>query len=109
MFTLKKITVLFVIILVYLPVSLDATILHVAVPTLNRSLNLTSNQLLWVIDIYALLMAGLLLPMGSLGDRIGYKKLMLVGVLIFGLASLAAARSQSAQMLIASRALLALG
>ncbi|MGR3799462.1 MFS transporter [Edwardsiella anguillarum] len=100
---------LFVIILVYLPVSLDATILHVAVPTLNHSLNLTSNQLLWVIDIYALLMAGLLLPMGSLGDRIGYKKLMLAGVLIFGLASLAAAFSQSAQMLIASRALLALG
>ncbi|MDA6077984.1 MFS transporter [Edwardsiella anguillarum] len=89
--------------------SLDATILHVAVPTLNHSLNLTSNQLLWVIDIYALLMAGLLLPMGSLGDRIGYKKLMLAGVLIFGLASLAAAFSQSAQMLIASRALLALG
>ncbi|MGR3753158.1 MFS transporter [Edwardsiella anguillarum] len=109
MFSLKKITVLFVIILVYLPVSLDATILHVAVPTLNHSLNLTSNQLLWVIDIYALLMAGLLLPMGSLGDRIGYKKLMLAGVLIFGLASLAAAFSQSAQMLIASRALLALG
>ncbi|ELC5004821.1 MFS transporter [Salmonella enterica] len=109
MFSAKKLMTLFIIILVYLPVSLDATILHVAVPTLSQSLTLTNNQMLWVIDIYSLIMAGLLLPMGSLGDRIGYKKLMIIGSLIFGIASAFAALSSGANYLIFSRLLLAIG
>lgn len=101
--------ILFIIILIYLPVSIDATVLHVAIPTLNDALSLSNTQLLWIIDIYSLIMAGLILPMGALGDRIGYKRLMLIGSGLFGLASLCAAFSDSAYALIASRALLAVG
>lgn len=101
--------ILIIIILIYLPVSIDATVLHVAIPTLNDALNLSNTQLLWVIDIYSLIMAGLILPMGALGDRIGYKRLMLIGSALFGLASLCAAFSDTAYSLIASRALLAVG
>ena len=101
--------ILLIIILVYLPVSIDATVLHVAIPSLNSALELSNNQLLWIIDIYSLVMAGLMLPMGALGDRIGFKRLMFIGAAIFAVASLCAAFSNSAEMLIASRALLALG
>lgn len=101
--------ILLIIILVYLPVSIDATVLHVAIPSLNSALGLSNNQLLWIIDIYSLVMAGLMLPMGALGDRIGFKRLMFIGAAIFAVASLCAAFSNSAEMLIASRALLALG
>ena len=58
---------------IYLPVTIDATVMHVTTPSLSAALNLTANQLLWVIDIYSLIMAGLILPMGALGDRIGFK------------------------------------
>jgi DHA2 family multidrug resistance protein-like MFS transporter len=64
---------------------------------------------LWIIDIYSLVMAGLILPMGALGDRIGYKRLMMIGGTLFGLASLAAAYSSTAFALIASRGFLQLG
>ncbi|WP_392552612.1 MFS transporter [Orbus wheelerorum] len=105
----SKWIILTLIILMYLPVSLDATILHVAVPTLASELSTAPNQLLWIIDIYSLVMAGMLLPMGALGDRLGYKTLVIIGLIIFGLASLLAALSTSAMMLIAARALLAIG
>lgn len=65
--------ILTIIVLIYLPVTIDATVMHVATPTLSEALNLTANQLLWIIDIYSLIMAGLILPMGALGDRIGFK------------------------------------
>ncbi|HHG8771512.1 TPA: MFS transporter [Raoultella planticola] len=100
---------LMAILLVYVPVAIDATVLHVAAPTLSMSLGTSSNELLWIIDIYSLVMAGMVLPMGALGDKIGFKRLLLLGSAIFGVASLAAALSPSAQALIASRALLAIG
>ncbi|HFP9221125.1 TPA: MFS transporter [Raoultella planticola] len=97
------------ILLVYLPVAIDATVLHVAAPTLSMSLGTSSNELLWIIDIYSLVMAGMVLPMGALGDKIGFKRLLLLGSAIFGVSSLAAAFSPTALALIASRALLAIG
>ncbi|SDB87503.1 MFS transporter [Acinetobacter boissieri] len=105
----QKYIILTAIILIYLPVTIDATILYIAMPTLSAALNLSSSQLLWVLDIYSLIMAGLILPMGALGDRIGYKKLMLIGATVFALASFMAAFSNSAYMLIGARALLGLG
>lgn len=105
----SKWLILAIVVLIYLPVSIDATILHVATPTLSESLSLSSNELLWIIDIYSLVMAGLILPMGALGDRIGYKRLMMIGGTLFGLASLAAAYSSTAFALIASRGFLAVG
>ncbi|HKS32096.1 MAG TPA: SmvA family efflux MFS transporter, partial [Enterobacteriaceae bacterium] len=100
---------LIVIVLVYIPVAIDATVLHVAAPTLSLSLGASGNELLWIIDIYSLVMAGMVLPMGALGDRIGFKRLLLIGSGLFGLASLLAALSTSAEWLIATRALLAIG
>lgn len=84
----NKWRVLALIILIYLPVSIDATVLHVTVPVLSIELAASANELLWIIDIYSLVMAGLLLPMGALGDRLEYKKLALMGLTIFGIASL---------------------
>ena len=105
----KKWLILAVIILIYLPVSIDATVLHVAIPRLSVGLGASNNELLWIIDIYSLVMAGLLLPMGALGDRIGYKRLTLLGTGLFGVASLCAALSTTAMMLIISRAFLGIG
>jgi len=104
-----KWNILVVVIFMYLPVSIDATILYVAAPLLSIQLQATHNQLLWIMDIYPLIMAALLLPMGALGDRIGYKKLAVYGSALFGLASLAAAFAASPAWLIAARALLAVG
>lgn len=100
---------LMAILMVYIPVAIDATVLHVAAPTLSVALGTSGNELLWIIDIYSLVMAGMVLPMGALGDKIGFKRLLLLGSGIFGLASLAAAFSPTAITLIASRALLAIG
>ena len=93
---------LMAILLVYIPVAIDATVLHVAAPTLSVALGSSGNELLWIIDIYSLVMAGL-------GDKIGFKRLLLLGSAIFGIASLCAALSPTAMTLIASRALLAVG
>ncbi len=100
---------LWIIVLVYIPVAIDATVLHVAVPTLSMTLRPGSNELLWIIDIYSLVMAGMVLPMGALGDRIGFKRLLLCGSALFGVASLLAASTSSASGLILARALLATG
>jgi DHA2 family multidrug resistance protein-like MFS transporter len=93
---------LMAILLVYIPVAIDATVLHVAAPTLSVALGTSGNELLWIIDIYSLVMAGMVLPMGALGDKIGFKRLLLLGSGIFGTASLAAAFSPTAETLIAS-------
>lgn len=105
----KRWLALCAVMLAFLPVVLDMTILHVAVPTLTQSLQATSTQVLWVIDIYPLLMAGLVVPMGTLADRVGARRLLLIGLTIFGTASALAALSDTAAKLIASRALLAIG
>ena len=86
--------------------SMDLTVLHLAVPRLTEDLKPSSVQLLWIIDIYGFLLAGSLITMGTLGDRIGRRRLLLIGAAFFGAASVLAALSRTAPMLIASRALL---
>jgi DHA2 family multidrug resistance protein-like MFS transporter len=86
--------------------AMDLTVLHLAVPSLSEDLQPTSAELLWIIDIYGFMVAGALITMGTLGDRIGRRRLLLIGAVAFGLASLLAAFSTSPEMLIASRALL---
>jgi DHA2 family multidrug resistance protein-like MFS transporter len=85
---------------------MDLTVLHLAVPSISEDLHPSSAQLLWIIDIYGFMVAGFLVTMGTLGDRIGRRKLLLVGAAAFGVLSLLAAFSTSPEMLIASRALL---
>ena len=85
---------------------MDLTVLHLAVPTISADLRRPSAELLWIIDIYGFMVAGFLVTMGTLGDRIGRRRLLLVGAAAFGVASLLAAFSTSPTMLIASRALL---
>jgi DHA2 family multidrug resistance protein-like MFS transporter len=85
---------------------MDLTVLHLAIPAISADLRPSSAQLLWIIDIYGFLIAGSLITMGTLGDRIGRRKLLLIGGAAFGVVSLLAAFSTSAEMLILSRALL---
>src|SRR5688572_28395524 len=73
--------------------SMDLTVLHLAVPALTRDLELSSAQLLWIIDIYGFLVAGSFITAGTLGDRIGRPRLLLVGAAIFGVTSILAAFS----------------
>jgi DHA2 family multidrug resistance protein-like MFS transporter len=87
---------------------MDLTILNLAVPHLSSALKPTGAQLLWIVDIYGFMLAGALIPIGGLGDRIGRRKLLLIGAAAFGTASALAAFSTSALMLIATRALLGL-
>src|SRR5215208_1592941 len=86
--------------------SMDLTVLHLAVPAITRDLKPSSAQLLWIIDIYGFLVAGSLITAGTLGDRIGRRRLLMIGAAAFGAASVLAAFSRSAEMLIATRALL---
>ncbi len=86
--------------------SMDLTVLNLAVPALSADLKPSASQLLWIIDIYGFMVAGFLITMGNLGDRIGRRRLLLIGAAAFGIASLLAAFASSAEMLIAMRALL---
>src|ERR671919_1014833 len=86
--------------------AMDLTVLHLAVPRLSADLRPSSAQLLWIIDIYGFLVAGWLITMGTLGDRIGRRRLLMLGAAAFGAASVLAALSTSPEMLIAARALL---
>jgi DHA2 family multidrug resistance protein-like MFS transporter len=85
---------------------MDLTVLHLAVPKMSEDLRPSSAELLWIIDIYGFFVAGALVTMGTLGDRIGRRKLLLVGAAAFGVTSLLAAFSTTPAMLIASRAAL---
>jgi DHA2 family multidrug resistance protein-like MFS transporter len=87
---------------------MDLTVLHLAVPQLSADLRPTSTELLWIIDIYGFMVAGALVTMGTLGDRIGRRRLLLIGAAAFGAVSVLAAFSTTPEMLIASRALLGL-
>ncbi|MEV0622522.1 MFS transporter [Nonomuraea sp. NPDC050404] len=86
--------------------SLDLTVLHLAVPELSADLRPSSTQTLWIIDIYGFMIAGFLVTMGTLGDRIGRRRLLMGGGAAFGAASVLAAYATSAEMLIVARALL---
>jgi EmrB/QacA subfamily drug resistance transporter len=92
-----------------LVISLDNTILNVALPTIERDLDASASQLQWIVDSYLLVFAGLLLTAGSLGDRFGRRRALFTGLAVFAAGSLASALSGSAEMLIASRALMGLG
>ncbi|MFF8270014.1 MFS transporter [Streptomyces sp. NPDC016562] len=90
-------------------VALDATILHVAVPSVTEDLRPGSIELLWIVDAYPLVCAALLILFGTLGDRIGRRRVLLLGYGLFGAASAMAALADNAQVLIAARALLGVG
>ena len=87
---------------------MDLTVLHLAVPRLSADLRPTSAELLWIIDVYGFVVAGALITMGTLGDRVGRRKLLMIGAASFAVVSVLAAFSISSGMLIATRALMGL-
>ncbi|MCD5309979.1 MFS transporter [Kineosporia babensis] len=99
-------TVLAILTLAVLILAIDGTVLALAVPSLVADLQPSANQILWIADIYAFALAGLLITMGNLADRIGRKRILLLGSAGFAAASLLAAFAPSAEWLIAARALL---
>jgi DHA2 family multidrug resistance protein-like MFS transporter len=101
-------TALAVIALPCLLYSMDLSVLYLALPSLTADLHPSGTQLLWISDIYGFTLAGFLITMGTLGDRIGRRRLLLIGAAVFGAASVLAAFATSAAMLIAARALLGL-
>jgi DHA2 family multidrug resistance protein-like MFS transporter len=90
-------------------ITLDNSVLYTALPTLTRDLGATATQALWIINAYPLVMAGLLLGAGTLGDRIGHRRMFMIGLVLFGIASLVAAYAPTAEVLIGARAFLAVG
>ncbi|MEU9408933.1 MFS transporter [Streptomyces sp. NPDC048281] len=90
-------------------VALDATVLHVAVPAVTEDLKPGAMELLWIVDVYPLVCASLLILFGTLGDRVGRRRVLLLGYALFGIASAAAALAPSAAALIGARALLGVG
>lgn len=95
-----------VLVFAVLLVAVDATVLGLATPYISEDLNPTGNQLLWIGDVYSFVIAGLLVSMGSLGDRIGRKKLLLIGATAFGAMSVLNAYATTPEMMIVARALL---
>ncbi|TDC75156.1 MFS transporter [Actinomadura sp. 7K507] len=89
-----------------LVLALDLSVLYLAIPDLSADLRPSGTQQLWIMDIYGFLIAGFLTTMGTLGDRIGRRRLLMIGAASFALASLLAAYAASPEMLIAARALL---
>jgi EmrB/QacA subfamily drug resistance transporter len=92
-----------------LVISLDNTVLNLALPSIAKDLGSSASQLQWIIDAYVLSIAGLLLTLGYLGDRLGRKPVLMVGLVVFALFSLGAALSNSTGILIAMRALMGIG
>ncbi|MET9802696.1 MFS transporter [Streptomyces sp. NPDC006368] len=101
--------VLLVLCVSLLLVALDATVLHVAVPAVTEDLRPSSTALLWIVDAYPLVCASLLILFGTLGDRLGRRKVLLAGYGLFGVASALAAFADTPLVLIAARALLGVG
>ncbi len=101
--------ILGVLVVSLLVVVLDNTVLNIALPTIQRDLNATQSELVWAIDSYILVFAALLFTWGVLGDRYGRKKVLVIGLIIFGLASAASAFATSPTWLIGTRALMGIG
>ena len=95
-----------VLVLAVLLVAVDATVLGLATPYISEDLKPSGTQLLWIGDVYSFVIAGLLVSMGSLGDRIGRKKLLLIGATAFGAISVLNAYATTPEMMIVARALL---
>ncbi|MFH8985857.1 MFS transporter [Streptomyces varsoviensis] len=102
-------TVLVVLCVSLLLIALDSTVLHVAVPAVTEDLRPGPIELLWIVDAYPLVCASLLILFGTLGDRVGRRRVLLLGYGAFGLASALAAFATSAEVLVAARALLGVG
>ncbi|MEZ7007441.1 MFS transporter [Streptomyces sp. AD55] len=100
---------LVVIVLVTLLIAVDISVLGFALTPISESLKPSATQLLWIMDTYSFVLAGALITMGWVGDRFGRRKLLIIGALVFGVASAIAATAESAEMLIGARALLGLG
>lgn len=105
----KPIAALAVISLSVFVISVDATIVNVALPTLSRELGADTAQLQWIVDAYTLVMSGLLLSAGSLGDRYGRRGWLSSGLALFAITSVIAAQVNSADALIAARAAMGVG
>ncbi|MBV8985919.1 MAG: MFS transporter [Acidimicrobiia bacterium] len=105
----SKRAILLTLCLAALIINIDVTIVNVALPSLVRELGATTTQLQWVVDAYTLVFAALILAAGSLGDRIGRKGLLLAGLGVFGLGSLAGALADTPGQLIAARAVMGIG
>jgi DHA2 family multidrug resistance protein-like MFS transporter len=105
----RRWSILVLLCLSLLLITVDATVLHIAVPALTAALEPSAVQLLWIIDIYSLVVAPLLIMFGTLGDKYGRKRLVLWGMVLFGLASAAAACAPTPLTLILARALLGVG
>ena len=99
-------TALIAILLGQFVVAIDLTVLNIALPELTRDLSPSSDQLLWVVDVYSLVLAGFLVATSSLSDRFGRKKMLLAGFLIFGIGSVLVVFINDASQLIAIRAFL---
>jgi DHA2 family multidrug resistance protein-like MFS transporter len=95
-----------VLVLTVIAIGMDQMILNIAIPTLQRELNATASDLLWMVDAYIVVFAGLMLIAGALGDRYGRAKAMHAGVVIFALSSLGAAFAQNSGQLIAARGIM---
>jgi len=102
----RRWTALAVLVVAVLLVAVDATVLFLAIPFISESLHPSATQLLWIGDSYSFVLAGLLVSMGSLSDRIGRRRLLMIGTAAFGAASVLAAYAPGAGWLIAARALL---
>src|SRR5215211_4002225 len=105
----RRAVILLALCLAAFTINLDTTIVNVALPTLVRDLGASTRELQWIVDAYSLVFAALVLAAGSVGDRIGRKGTLLVGLGIFGAGSLLGSRMSSPDGLIAARALIGLG
>lgn len=103
--TRRQLSALFVLCLAVFMVAVDGTVVSVAVPAITEQLNPSYNEVLWIGDIYSFVLAGLLITMGNVGDRVGRKRLLLISSVAFGAASAAAAMAPTAGLLIAARVL----
>lgn len=101
--TRRQVTALLVLCLAVFMVAVDGTVISVAVPAITEQLNPDYNQILWIGDVYSFVLAGLLITMGNVGDRIGRKRLLVCASLAFGAASVAAAVAPTAGLLIVAR------
>lgn len=100
----RQVAALFALCLAVFMVAVDGTVISVAVPSITAELNPSYNEILWIGDIYSFVLAGLLLTMGNVGDRIGRKRLLLISAVAFGVASVLAAVAPTAALLIVARA-----
>ena len=88
---------------------IDMTVLYTALPRLTHDLGASATEKLWIVNAYPLVVAGLLPGLGTLGDRVGHKRMFLLGLVVFGAASGVAAFAPTPEVLIAARVLLAVG